>query len=111
MTEKTTAEAVSPRKEFRTRPVMLIATSNPKKPKSESHRRFEGYFKIDWSKPQTVQSILDAGTVRMDDIKHDDAHGFIAVGADKIEAAKKAAAEAEAKAIEDAKKLLARVKA
>lgn len=78
-------ETTSRRQAFRGLPVLLAATSNPKKPGSMSYDRFEGYFDIDWSEDQTVGSILDKRVVRMDDIMHDSNKGFIIVGQEAIE--------------------------
>ena len=108
-TEVTKVEELGPRAKYRAQPIVLVATSNPKKKPSMSYDRFEGYFKIDWAKPQTVGSVIDAGIVRMDDIRNDHDKGYIVVGAENIKAHEKAAAEAHAKAVEDAKKLLASV--
>ena len=111
-TEATTTEVVKelgPRQKFRLEPVLMVATTNPKKPGSASHERFEGYSKIDWTKPQTVGSVLDGRIVRMDDIRNDSDKGYIVVGADNIAAHNKAM-EAQKKAdIAAAKKLLASV--
>jgi hypothetical protein len=108
MTETT---SLSRRQAFRANPVILAATTNPKKAGSMSHERFQGYFAIDWSKPQTVGSVLDGRVVRMDDIMHDMNKGFIIVGVEEIKAHEKAAEVAQKKAIADAKKLLASVEA
>jgi hypothetical protein len=78
-------ETTSARKAFRAQPVLLVATSNPKKAGSMSYDRFEGYFDIDWSEDQTVGSVLDGRNVRMDDIMHDKGKGFIIVGQDAID--------------------------
>jgi hypothetical protein len=103
---------LSKRALFRTQSVLVIATSNPKKPGSMSYDRFENYFKVvekfgndgDYS----VQDCLEAG-VRMDDIQHDSKHGFIVLGDEAIEA-HRAALEAKREAdIEAARKLLASV--
>ena len=58
--------------------------TNPKKPGSMSHTRYNGYFlalaaalEIDEDNPViTVQMAYDHG-VRGDDIRHDQEHGFI----------------------------------
>jgi hypothetical protein len=71
--------ALTTREKFYLTPVMLLAETNPKKKPSMSYDRFENYFAIDWTTPQTVASCLDAG-LRMDDIRHDSAHGFIHLG-------------------------------
>ncbi len=55
----------------------VLATTNPKKKGTMSHERFEGYFKLVGD--CVVQDALDAG-LRMDDIRHDAAHGFIHLG-------------------------------
>jgi hypothetical protein len=60
--------------------VRLNATKNPKKKGTMSYERFEHYFGLgyDLEGGVTVQDALDAG-VRMDDIRHDSAHGFISL--------------------------------
>lgn len=108
-TEVTKVEELGPRAKYRAQPVVLVTTENPKKKPSMSYDRFQGYFAIDWTKPQTVGSVLDGGIVRMDDIRNDHDKGYIVVGAENIKAYEKAAEAAKAKAIEDAKKLLASV--
>lgn len=100
---------LGPRAKFRLEPVILVSTSNPKKNPSQSYDRFQGYFKIDWKKPQTVGSILDAGVVRMDDIRHDKDKGYIVVGADAIKSHEKAMEKAKKDEIEAARKLLASI--
>lgn len=57
--------------------LQVLATKNPKKPGSMAHERFEGYFTLKGD--CVVQDALDAG-LRMDDIRHDSAHGFIHLG-------------------------------
>lgn len=106
MTETT----ISARKAFRLSPVLLVATTNPKKKPSMSYDRFQGYFDYKWSEDPmgtTVQDLLDAGTIRMDDIKHDQAHGFIVVGEADITAHLEALEQAKEDAIAAAKALLA----
>jgi hypothetical protein len=73
--------ALTTREKFYTTLVTLLATSNPKKKPSMSYDRFQNYFSIDWTKPVTVADCLDNG-LRMDDIRHDSAHGFIHLGPD-----------------------------
>jgi lysophospholipase L1-like esterase len=92
---------LSKRALFRLEPVLLVATANPKKPNTMSYDRFQNYFdvhaKFAPEHDYTVADCLDAG-VRMDDIVHDRAHGFIVVGEDAIKAHRDglvAAAEAE----------------
>lgn len=60
--------------------VRLNATKNPKKKPSMSYDRFENYFAIDWAQEGgvSVQDCLDEG-LRMDDIRHDSAHGYISL--------------------------------
>lgn len=74
---------------FRLQPALLVVDANPKKPNSMSWERFQNYFDVHAKHaPEhdyTVQDCLDAG-VRMDDIQHDRAHGFIKVGEDDIKA-------------------------
>jgi arginine/lysine/ornithine decarboxylase len=81
------AKELTKRELFRLEPVLLVWTTNPKKEGSMSHERFENYFKVHESMaPEydyTVKDCLDAG-VRMDDIMHDRAHGFILVGEEAI---------------------------
>jgi hypothetical protein len=98
---------LSKRAKFRAQKVLLLAAENPKKKGSESHRRFEDYFTLKGT--ETVDEILRNTNIRMDDITHDSAHGFIAVGDEAIEKAKNMVAAREAKAIEDAKALLAKI--
>lgn len=97
------------RAKFRAEPVILVATENPKKKGTQSHTRFDGYFKIDWSKDQSVGSVLDAGIVRMDDIRNDNDKGYIVVGKDAIKAHEKAMETKRKDDIEAARKLLAEV--
>jgi hypothetical protein len=75
---------LSTRAKFRLEMVKLVVDKNPKKPGSMSFDRFEKYFEVDKLGDYTVQDCLDAG-VRMDDIQHDRAHGFIIVGESEIE--------------------------
>ena len=56
--------------------IQVLATNNPKKKGTMSFERFEGYFTLVGD--CVVQDALDAG-LRMDDIRHDAAHGFIAL--------------------------------
>jgi hypothetical protein len=60
--------------------VRLNATKNVKKKGTMSYDRFEAYFRIDWTVEGgvSVQDCLDEG-LRMDDIRHDSAHGFISL--------------------------------
>lgn len=106
-TEVVDVKELGPRAKFRLQPVLMLATSNPKKPGSQSHTRFEGYFGVDWEQPQTVGSLLDGRVIRMDDIRNDHDKGYIAVGEEAIAAAKASIAAAAAKALEDAKALVA----
>lgn len=55
------------------REISILATSNPKKPGTMSHTRFQGYFK---GQVECIQDAFDNG-LRGDDIRHDAAHGFI----------------------------------
>lgn len=89
-------------------PVLVIVKTNPKKPNSMAHERFENYFKLPAG--ATVEQALKAG-VRMDDIRHDSAHGFIVVGEADIKAQAEAAAAQRLLDIEAAKALLAEVEA
>lgn len=57
--------------------VTVLVSENPKKKGSMSAERFDNYFKL--TAGQTVADALKAG-VRMDDIRHDSAHGFIQLG-------------------------------
>lgn len=57
--------------------ITVLSTSNPKKKGTMSYERFEGYFTLVGD--CVVQDALDAG-LRMDDIRHDSAHGFIHLG-------------------------------
>lgn len=105
---KVEEKPIGKRELFRREPVILVATANPKKPGSMSYDRFQGYFDIDWEKPQTVGSVLDGRVVRMDDIRHDSEHGSIVIGAENIKAhmAKKEADEKAA--LEAARALVAK---
>lgn len=69
------------------RPVKLIVTENPKKPGSMAHERFQAYFACEQKYPDgfTIKDAYKEG-VRGDDIRHDQAHGFILVGDEAIEA-------------------------
>lgn len=58
--------------------VRLNVTKNPKKKPSMSYDRFEGYFTLDFSDDVSVADCIDAG-LRMDDIRHDSAHGYISL--------------------------------
>lgn len=62
--------------------IRVNATTNPKKKPSMSYDRFEGYFTLVGD--CVVQDALDAG-LRMDDIRHDAAHGFISLAEDGAE--------------------------
>ena len=109
-TENTQVEKeLGPRAKFRLEPVIMVATTNPKKNPSESYNRFQGYFDIDWKQPQTVGSILDGKVVRMDDIRNDANKGYIVVGAEAIKAHEKQAEKQRKLDIEAARKLLAQV--
>lgn len=83
------SKELTKRELFRLQPVLLVVDKNPKKNPSMSYDRFENYFKVHAAfAPEydyTVKDCLDAG-VRMDDIQHDRAHGFILVGDEAIEA-------------------------
>lgn len=54
------------------RVITQLPTVNPKKPGTMSFDRFQGYFNVGI---ECVQDALDNG-LRMDDIRHDAAHGF-----------------------------------
>lgn len=56
--------------------IRVNATENPKKNPSMAYDRFKGYFKLKGD--CVVQDALDKG-LRMDDIRHDAAHGFISL--------------------------------
>lgn len=77
MTDKTndSLDALSKRDRWKaTTRIRLNRTDNPKKEGSQAHKRFQGYFKLEGD--CVVQDALDLG-LRMDDIRHDSAHGFI----------------------------------
>ena len=93
---------------FRLQPVLLVATTNPKKKPSMSYDRFQAYFDLDWEIEQTVADCLEAG-VRMDDIRHDSEHGFILLGEEAIEAHRDQMEIDKEKAIEAARALLASI--
>ena len=107
--DNTETKELGPRAKFRLEPVILVSESNPKKNPSASYDRFQGYFSIDWKKPQTVGSVLDAGIVRMDDIRNDRDKGYIVVGESDIKAHNKAMEQKRKDDIEAAKKLLASI--
>jgi hypothetical protein len=58
-------------------PLKLLVSDNPKRPGTEAHERFRGYFRPE---ANTIATALACG-LRMDDIRHDVEHGFIALGA------------------------------
>lgn len=91
---------------FRAQPLLVMAESNPKKPGSMSHERFENYFKLAKDGKATIAQALAAG-VRMDDIMHDSKHGFIVIGAENIKAAAVQKQKQHEEAIAAAKALLA----
>lgn len=66
---------LTPRQKFRLQRVKLLATENPKKKPSMSYDRFQDYFGLEGT--PTVDWVLRNTNVRMDDIRHDSAHGFI----------------------------------
>ena len=107
MSEKT----ISKRAATLSSPVMLLATENPKKNPSMAFTRFNALISAckDGATP-TVEQLLKAG-YRMDDVRHDSAHGFIAVGAKAIEKAKKQVEIDHAAKVEAARQLLATVDA
>lgn len=91
--------------------VMVVQTTNPKKPDSMSHKRYAILLKqcANGATP-TIEALLKAG-YRMDDVNHDEAHGFIVIG-DKGIKEHGARLERERLArIEEARKLLAEVDA
>jgi hypothetical protein len=57
-------------------PLKLLVASNPKRPGSQAHVRFQSYFS---PSATTLAGALAAG-VRMDDIRNDVAKGFIELG-------------------------------
>lgn len=77
---------LSKREQSYLEPVKLIVTENPKKPGSMSYDRFQNYFECErkYEQGYTIKDALKEG-VRMDDIRHDQAHGFILVGDAAIE--------------------------
>jgi hypothetical protein len=97
---------------FRLEDVKLVVTSNPKKAGTMSYDRFENYFACELKYPDgyTVGDALKEG-VRMDDIQHDKAHGFILVGEDAIKAWEDDQVAVKEAQIEAARKLLAEVDA
>lgn len=111
MTEVTTTKAPSKRELFRGQKIVLIIGHNPKKKGTASFDRFEDYFKVEYNDTTTVDWMLRNTAVRMDDIRHDSEHGFIAVGDEAIAKHNGKAEEDKAKAIEAAKKLLAEIEA
>lgn len=87
-------------------PVQVVAKTNPKKRPSMSYDRFENYFTL--ASGATVRDALKAG-VRMDDIRHDQEHGFIVVGNDAIKELEETLKAQRLADIEAAKALLAEV--
>lgn len=84
-----TTEATGPKTAFKVVNISkdanltVLVTENPKRPSSESFKRFEGYLTN--PSPETVAEALENG-VTMGDIKFDIIAGFITVdGAEKIE--------------------------
>lgn len=65
---------------FRSQTVTLLRTDNPKKKGSMSYDRFNDYFTLDTDNKPTVDWVLRNTAIRMDDIRHDAAHGFIQLG-------------------------------
>lgn len=63
------------RQKFRLQIVTVVAESNPKKKGSMSYDRFNDYFTLKGG--ESVDWVLRNTAVRMDDIRHDNAHGFI----------------------------------
>lgn len=87
--------------------VMLIQVANPKKPNTQSHTRYNTLIRLcKGGATPTVAELLKAG-YRMDDVRHDSEHGFIALGDKAIKDAAAAAEKARADAIEAARKLIA----
>ena len=99
---------INKRQAFWLEPILVIATSNPKKRPSMSYDRFNNYFLLDNTIENTVQDALDLG-LRMDDIRHDSEHGFIAVGEQAIADYRERAAADKERRIEEARQLLAAV--
>src|SRR4051812_25528678 len=101
---------LSKRALFRLEPVLLVATANPKKPNTMSYDRFQNYFavhaKFAPEHDYTVADCLDAG-VRMDDIIHDKAHGFIVVGEEAIKAYRDDLVKAQKAELKRARELVA----
>jgi len=73
-------KAPTKRQLFRSQTVRLMVETNPKKKGSMSFDRFNDYFGLDKDTPPTVDWCLRNTTIRMDDIRHDAAHGFIQLG-------------------------------
>ena len=65
---------------FRAQTVRLMVDKNPKKKGTMSFDRFQDYFGLDTETPPTVDQVLRTTNIRMDDIRHDSAHGFIQLG-------------------------------
>lgn len=97
---------LSKRAKFRLQKVVVLVTTNPKKVGSESHRRFEDYFKLKGG--ETIDEVLRNTNVRMDDIMHDSKHGYIVIGDDEAIKAHHEKAEAARKAqIEEMRRIIA----
>ena len=73
-------KAPTKRQLFRSQTVRLVRDDNPKKKGSMSYDRFQDYFGLDKETPPTVDWVLRNTNIRMDDIRHDSAHGFIQLG-------------------------------
>jgi hypothetical protein len=92
-------------------PVALVAKANPKKNPSMAWDRFEVLIEqCAGNATPTVGQLLKAG-YRMDDVRHDEAHGYIVVGEDDIKGLATQQAADRAAAIEAARALLAEVEA
>lgn len=68
------------RQKFRAQTVRLLVDSNPKKKGTMSFDRFNDYFGLPTVDLLTIDQVLRTTSIRMDDIRHDSAHGFIQLG-------------------------------
>jgi hypothetical protein len=86
--------------------VALIQTTNPKKSPSMSYDRYNVLIAqcANGATP-TVGELLKAG-YRMDDVRHDEERGYIAIGDDDIKAVEAKRVADRAAAIEAARKLV-----
>lgn len=91
--------------------VALVQTANPKKANTMSYDRYEVLIaQCKDNATPTVGELLKAG-YRMDDVRHDQEHGYIVVGDDAIKGLAEKQKLDRAAAIEAARALLAEAEA